>query len=402
MEIIIHRGTHQIGGCITEIKTQNARIVIDIGAELPTAEKAASAPPRIEGLTCDDPACDGVFITHYHGDHVGMFGAVLPAIPIYMGAAAREIYAVVQRAADRGQDYARRVEDFIPFEAGKPIFIKDIKITPYLIDHSAFDAYMFLIEAEGKRILHTGDFRMHGARGRKMPAVFEKYAKNIDVLIVEGTMMSRRDEKPMTEHELGAAAKEILREHKSVFVLCSSTNIDTIAEFYSAAMAEGRMFLVCEEWYQLEILRIVSAASRSAFYDFDRGKIYVYGKNLHAAMAERGFCFIGRANAVTRCAMESFADNVLIYSMWRGYLDAASAAYDGYKREFVERAVANGSTLEYLHTSGHADIDQLRQVCAMTDAKTVIPVHSECPEEFGNLGLKGKVLVLRDGESVTV
>ena len=26
MEIIIHRGTHQIGGCVTEIKTEEARM----------------------------------------------------------------------------------------------------------------------------------------------------------------------------------------------------------------------------------------------------------------------------------------------------------------------------------------------------------------------------------------
>ena len=35
MEIIIHRGTHQIGGCVTEIKTEEARIVIDMGTPLP-------------------------------------------------------------------------------------------------------------------------------------------------------------------------------------------------------------------------------------------------------------------------------------------------------------------------------------------------------------------------------
>ena len=35
MEIIIHRGTHQIGGCVTEIKTEEARIIIDMGTPLP-------------------------------------------------------------------------------------------------------------------------------------------------------------------------------------------------------------------------------------------------------------------------------------------------------------------------------------------------------------------------------
>ena len=44
-------------------------------------------------------------------------------------------------------------------------------VEPYSVDHSAYDAYMFLVEAadpaygNGKRvILHTGDFRGHGSR----------------------------------------------------------------------------------------------------------------------------------------------------------------------------------------------------------------------------------------------
>ncbi len=34
MEITIHRGTHQIGGCATEIRTKNTRIFIDFGTAL--------------------------------------------------------------------------------------------------------------------------------------------------------------------------------------------------------------------------------------------------------------------------------------------------------------------------------------------------------------------------------
>lgn len=34
MEIIIRRGTHQIGGCATEYRTKNTRIFVDFGAEL--------------------------------------------------------------------------------------------------------------------------------------------------------------------------------------------------------------------------------------------------------------------------------------------------------------------------------------------------------------------------------
>ena len=401
MQIKIYRGTHRIGGCVTEIKTEDARIIIDAGEELPPFD--GNAPLEIEGVTCGNAQCGGVFITHYHGDHAGMYNRILPSVPIYMGSAAKRIYSLVQRAAhaQNGTDFGR-VETFKTYEAGKPICIADMKITPYAIDHSACDAYMFLVESGGKRALHTGDFRMHGARGRKMPEVFKKYARDIDALIIEGTMMSRRGETILTERQLGQRAQKILHDNKSVFVLCSSTNIDTIAEFFWAAAAENRMFIVCEDDYQSKILRVVSQNAKSSFYDFGRGKVYAYGKNLHGAMAERGFCFIGRTNRITRQALNAFSDNVLIYSMWTGYLNKSHPAYDEYKSSFVNEAVANGSSLRYLHTSGHASADQIRRVCAITGAKTIIPIHSEYPEAFYSLGTDGAVHVLQDGESITV
>lgn len=48
---------------------------------------------------------------------------------------------------------------------------------------------MFLIEADGKRIWHTGDYREHGYRGKNLFPTLEEYATDIDVLITEGTML---------------------------------------------------------------------------------------------------------------------------------------------------------------------------------------------------------------------
>ena len=40
MKVKIHRGTHQIGGCITEIESnKGTKIIIDIGENLPSKEQ---------------------------------------------------------------------------------------------------------------------------------------------------------------------------------------------------------------------------------------------------------------------------------------------------------------------------------------------------------------------------
>ena len=50
---------------------------------------------------------------------------------------------------------------------------------------------MYLIEAEGKQVMHTGDFRLHGFRGKATPKLIRWYAKDVDVLIIEGTQLSK-------------------------------------------------------------------------------------------------------------------------------------------------------------------------------------------------------------------
>ena len=403
MQIKVYRGTHQIGGCITEIKTSTARIIIDMGSELPSANQSAS-DIEIDGVTRGTPNCDAVLITHYHGDHIGMVEKVLPEIPIYMGQIAKQIYSVVQQTLKNKLDKGNpeQVKNFREYTIGKPMIFGDITVTPYVVDHSAFDAYMLLVEAEGKRILHTGDFRLHGARGNKMPIVFEKYAKDIDILITEGTMLSRNSEKVITEHELGAQAKTLLSEYKNVFVLCSSTNIDTIAEFYNAAIECNKPFIVCEDDFQAEILRIVAQSTSSSFYDFSKRKVYSYGTNLHSLMSKQGFCFIGRTNYLTKKAIETFSNSLLIYSMWKGYLDKKHAAFDEFKSEFIDYAINMGCRLEFLHTSGHASTNDIKRICEITQAKTIIPIHCEQPENFANITKCCNVKVLHDGEIFTV
>lgn len=61
MQVVIHRGTHQIGGCATEIRTDRTRILIDFGSSLRTPEDVL----RIPGLNCGEADFDGVFLTHY-------------------------------------------------------------------------------------------------------------------------------------------------------------------------------------------------------------------------------------------------------------------------------------------------------------------------------------------------
>lgn len=82
----------------------------------------------------------------------GRINEVLPEIPVYMSDLARNILTTVFCFS---KSKGNITHETIDMQDGVPIQIKDITVTPYTVDHSAYGAFMFLIEADGKKVLHT-------------------------------------------------------------------------------------------------------------------------------------------------------------------------------------------------------------------------------------------------------
>lgn len=371
MEIVVHRGTHQIGGCATEIRTNSARILIDFGAELP--DETGHIPPdhlEIDGLNTETPNFDAVLLTHYHGDHLGLIAQIPDNIPIYLGRNAVEVHKC----------YARRLA---------PLMIGDLRVTPLPADHSAWDALMFLVEGDGKQILHTGDFRLHGFRGKATLPILAKYACSVDLLIMEGTRLSGGSHVGISERMLQGKFKEVISANKYVFVLCASTNIDRLASIQNAT-PRGRYF-ICD-YYQKEILDVVREGAKSECYLFP--KVTVYGENLEDRFQKRGFVMAVRGNPQFAEITARYPDAVLIYSMWEGYLDGRNPTLTAFVKPFED-----SGRLQILHTSGHAAPEDLKAVCDTVNPTCgVIPIHGKKPEDFDGLGLNAPVIALADGE----
>ncbi|MDR0823845.1 MAG: hypothetical protein LBN74_02045 [Prevotella sp.] len=392
MKITIHRGTRQIGGCVTEITAGNDRVFIDFGADLPGNNPASVSPSPIDGLTIGDGSKSALFFTHYHSDHTGRISDVLLKIPIYIGATAKVIHEnCAKRMKSHDLAAIERMETFCALDK---ISIGGITVTPLMIDHSAFDAYMFLIEADGSLILHTGDFRLYGVRGGKTLKMLAKYASDIDWLICEGTTISRTDAATMSEFELQQKVEELMLENKYVFVLCSSTNIDRLGVLYHAAQTRNRLF-VCDTYQKLQLETVRERhAKRSSFYDFNH--VYSYASNLDELMESHGFCMAIRQNELGREFLKRYRGRgKIIYSMWTGYLKG-----DAQNDRLVEFLAPY--KFEVLHTSGHASPEDLRTLYETLQPKHgLIPIHTDAPELFSDIAGE-KLTLLEDGEQFDV
>jgi len=404
MKITIHRGIDQIGGCITEIATKKTRILIDLGQNLPNGEgniedKFANSE-SIERLT---KGINAIFYSHYHGDHIGLFHLVPDSVPQYIGSDAKKVvlckYKRLSFIKNRQEQSAReisRIENMHTFRSKQMIKIGDIKITPYFVCHSACDASMFLIEADEKRVLHTGDFRGHGYVGKGLIPTIEKYILGkgqIDLLITEGTMLSRLDEKVRHENELKKEAISLMKQYKNVFIMCSSTDLERLATFHAANKGLKNRPFVCDD-YQGEILKIFSdtAGKESSLFDFR--KPYVFSDNnakLLNWMQDKGFCMLVRATDKFVDYLSylkpriNLKETVLIYSMWKEYINPNSKYAKRQYLDFIRRF----PLVKQLHTSGHASADCLAEICSLVNPTlAIIPIHSEHSADYQKLPIK--------------
>ena len=407
MNVKIIKGTNQIGGCITEIATKQARIIIDFGSDL--QENIEKENPNIEGLTIGKPAYDAVFITHSHGDHIGLIEYILEDIPIYVEGISRKIYTLLGNFTS---EFIR--EKTLNFNFEEPIKIKDITITPYIVDHSSYNSAMFLIEREGKRILHTGDFRNHGQKG----PLFLKTLKaigNVDLLITEGTTLSRTGEAPLTEKELSEKATEIFEKYDQVFILQASTNIDRISSFYKASIGTGKNFI--EDVFTANITTSLENNHIPNPRDFK--KVYVWiptkyqkkSEKFKQAYLEPFKKYSKREayenNKYTLMVKNSMIGDIeklynkkhitnacLIYSMWEGYKEKEEV------KNFLNDIHKYGiNDIIDLHTSGHAGCETIKLLNTLK-AKKVIPIHTTEPEKLKDL--LDNVYLATDNESIEV
>lgn len=382
MEIHIHRGKNQIGGNIIEISTDTTKILLDAGLELDSNKQ--NELPDIPGLF-EYAGYDAIFVSHYHGDHLGLVYKANKDIPVYIGECSYNII--------KASDNYMGTETITPtgfLRHKEEIVVGDISVTPFLCDHSAFDSYMLLCKSGEESVLYTGDFRSNGRK--PFSILLNSLPRKIDKLICEGTTFSRNGYFAETEKSLVEKAVKLFSENKGpVFILQSSMNIDRAVTMYRAAKKTGRVFL--EDAYMAVITTaagehipnpefpdVFAFITNPSKYEFISGYKRKIGKDriskMHFAMCVRT-TMLSYIKSLSE--KMSFENGILVYSFWNGYKN------DEKMKNFLLECEALGLKIETLHTSGHADTNAVKRLVEKVNPSIIIPVHTENAAKFQEL-----------------
>lgn len=402
MRIRVHRGTAEIGGNCIEVEAGDGRrVVLDLGRPLWAGFDDEVPLPEIAGLNGSDASLCGIVVSHPHLDHYGLLAGVPGHVPVFIGAEA----AALLDAASFFSPASGTIEPCGHLEHRTAITIGPFRVTPFLNDHSAFDAYSLLIECDGRRVFYTGDLRGHGRKRAMFEALLGDPPKDVDVMLMEGTHV-RSD--PASDGDVFESETDLEERfvglqqstHGAVVVLGSAQNLDRLVTVYRAARRAGRQLVV--DLYGAS----VAAATRPTIPqpgfpslrvwvpqrqrllvkqtgEFERvqrlGTVRVFPEELQADPSR--FVFHVPTSAAFELGRSEVLDaaGAVAWSMWDGYLRDGSGRR---LREFLgERSIP----LTKIHTSGHASVPDLQRLVAAVRPGRLVPVHSEATDRFGDL-----------------
>lgn len=414
MHHVIHRGADEIGGiCIEVAADDGTRILLDLGmplhdehgddyppdtAQSPTAELVRDGVLRdIPGLYADDPTAPrfaAIVLTHAHLDHYGLAHHAHPDTPVY---ASGGTLALLEVGRVFFRDAAQPT-DIRPLPGDGPLRLGPFTLTDIPVDHAAPDSRAVLVEADGQRLLFSGDLRAHGRTGWRFDAMLsDERLRGVEWLLLEGTTLGRstdshglRSERDVEEELVGLARDR----DRVVVVVASGQNLDRLVSCYRAAVRTGRE-LVVDPYQAFVLMKLAPLSDAIPQFTWEKVRVgFVHGlverlkaagmmdlarkmaaeakvKPAEIAAEPRRFLLCARGSRPTTKLLDVIgADRVrLVWSMWSGYWKRGGAM-----RDWCER---HGVAAHFVHSGGHAWPEDLERLIQAIEPKQLEWVHTE-------------------------
>ncbi|MEW6584205.1 MAG: MBL fold metallo-hydrolase [Nitrospirota bacterium] len=436
VSLTFYGGANEIGGNKILLEDKDARIYLDFGQSFDFGEEffyeylqprvvnglevyfefgLMPKIPRLYGeemlkltdLRYEKPDIDAVFISHSHSDHVNHLRFLDGSIPVYMGHGTHKLLEAYGELYPQFYKMGEHASLNL-FKSGDKIKIKHLVIEPIHVEHSVPGAYGFIVHTSKGPLVYTGDFRMHGPKSKMTEEFVEKAAETKPyALLIEGTRMGSEQEHNYSEAEVEGKVDEIVGKSKGiVFAYFSMSNVDRFMSIYHAALKNKRKLIIDTKFaHILENLKGKIPALPDVMADEDilvyfrlcksgtycEKDYYVYERKFMPKMITSKEVSENQDRFVMHMSFNKLVELIYIRPKNANYIYSSSEHFlEGEDNKDERRVLENwmehfGVRFHKAHCSGHACKDDLVGVIKEINPKVIIPIHTECAEDFKKL-----------------
>ncbi len=414
-KIIVLGGLGEVGKNMYCVMHNDAIVIIDAGVSFPEGELMGVdyVLPDFTFLKENEDKIQALLITHGHEDHIGGVPFLLQSVnipAIYAPNHAKELIAV------KLQDRNIRYDNLYVYDDKTKLKFKDIEVEFFRITHSIPDSHGISLTTPDGRIVTTGDYKFDLTPIGPMADLY-KMAKlgeeGVDVLISDSTNAL---------NEGFSASESVVDETlNEMFAKCKNNRI-IIATFASNIYRVKHIFETCFK-YNRKICIFGRSMENNINISLNGG--YIDHKELLVSPEEANnlkpnevcilctgsqgepLAALSRISNGTHKYIKLRPDDVVIFSSSAIPGNALSISKTINKLYLRGVKVYTNNVLQDLHTSGHANEEEIKLLIRLIKPKYLMPFHGDYRmlKKQANIGIncgipKENTFILKNGDTL--
>ena len=382
-------GLNEIGKNTYCIEHGGNIIVIDAGVRFPENELPGIdyVIPDYQYLVRNRAKIKALFITHGHEDHIGGIPFLLQIVNIPVIYASKLAAGLIKNKLD--EDNLSHLANIKEIDSNSVIKIGQMKVSFFSTTHSIPDSLGLCVDTPNGRIIETGDFKVD-----LTPLGQDMEISKISQLGEEGVTLYMADStnaevegSSKSERDVAKSLQEIFKNATGRIIIATfASNVHRIQQIIEASVKFNRKILIFGRSMENAIMtgrKLGYIKCPDNFiYDIETAKISAY-QNLNELLilctGSQGepMAALSRIANNTHKVIKIIPGDTVIFSSnpIPGNLAPVTKVINMLSKQGAEVIV--NSALYSIHTSGHAQREELKLMLKLVKPKYFMPVHGE-------------------------
>lgn len=401
-------GLDEVGKNMMVFEYGNDIVIVDMGFQFPEEDMLGIdyVIPDISYLEDKTDRIRAILITHGHLDHIGGIPYLLPKLnfpPIY--GTPLTMGLVMKRLEEFGLERKAKLHNINPAHA---LRLGQFGIEFFRVNHSIPDGVGIILRTPAGTAVHTGDFKFDNTPVHQHPADYAKIAalggQNVTALFSDSTNALKSGTTP-SEKKIGETLEEIIKHAPGRIIIAAFASlIGRIQSIMNlAAKYDRKVFLSGRSMVDnIDISRQLQYIKTLPNLVFPINKVgrTPDDKTLILTTGAQGESY----SALTRMAL---GDHAHITIKKGDTVVLSSSPIPGNERSVyttINNLVRLGAKVIFnqvmdVHTSGHANQEDLKLMIHLVKPKYLIPVHGELFMRVGH-GEIGRQMGMAEKQTV--